>query len=100
MDTNNKEESLLTLLQALDETRYDMNNIAKDLDSEQKDLLNSVTDTVLRARAVVQEVLMRDKKDVLLLNYLQDEFTQVLDFLSGKRLMSEYIRHKRKKRED
>lgn len=96
MDTKKKEEALLMLLQVLDKACDDMNYIAHCLNSEQKNLLDAVNDTVLDARTVVQEVLMQDKKDRLLLNKLQDEFTQVLNFLSESRLMAEFIKHKSK----
>lgn len=96
MGTKKKEEALLMLLQVLDKVCDDMDYIAQGLNSEQKNLLNTVKDTVLDARTVVQDVLMVDKKDGLLVNKLQDEFTQVLDFLSENRLMSEFIKHKSK----
>lgn len=96
MNTKKKEESLLMLLQVLNKACDDMNYIAQGLNSGQKNLLDAVNDTVLYARTVVQDVLMQDKKDGLLVNKLQDEFTQVLDFLSENRLMSEFIKHKSK----
>lgn len=96
MDTKKKEEALLMLLQVLNKACDDMDYIAQSLDIEQKNLLNAVNDTVLDARTVVQDVLMQDKKDGLLVNKLQDEFTQVLDFLSENRLMVEFIKHKSK----
>lgn len=96
MDTKKKEEALLMLFQVLNKVCDDMNYIAQGLNSEQKNLLNAVNDTVLDARTVVQDVLMQDKKDGLLVNKLQDEFTQVLDFLSENRLMVEFIKHKSK----
>lgn len=96
MDTKKKEEALLMLLQVLNKACDDMDCIAQGLNSEQKNLLNAVNDTVLGARIVVQDVLAQDKKDGLLVNKLQDEFTQVLDFLSENRLMSEFIKHKSK----
>lgn len=95
MDTK-KEEALLMLLQVLNKACDDMNYIAQSLDKEQKNLLNAVNDTVFDARTVVQDVMMQDKKDGLLLNKLQDEFTQVLDFLSENRLMGKFIKHKSK----
>lgn len=94
MNTKKKEEALLMLLQVLDKACDDMSYIAQGLNSEQKNLLNTVNDTVLDARTVVQDVLMQDKKDGMLLNKLQDEFTQVLDFLSDNRLMAKFIEHK------
>ena len=96
MDTKKKEEALLMLLQVLNKACDDMDYIAQGLNSEQKNLLNAVNDTVLDARTVVQEVLMQDKKDGLLVNKLQDEFTQVLDFLTDNGLMSKFIEHKGK----
>lgn len=96
MDTKKKEEALLMLLQVLIKACDDMDYISQDLDSEQKNLLNAVNNAVLDARIVVQDVLMQDKKDGLLLNKLQDEFTQVLDFLSDNRLMAKFIEHKSK----
>lgn len=96
MDTKKKEEALLMLLQVLNKACDVMDFIAQGLNSEQKNLLNTVNDTVLDARTVVQDVLMQDKKDDLLLNKLQDEFTQVLDFLSDNRLMAKFIEHKSK----
>lgn len=94
MDTKKKEEALMMLLQVLNKACDDMNYIAKGLNSEQKNLLNTVNDTVLDAGTVLQEVLIQDKKDGLLVNKLQDEFTQVLDFLSENRLMAKFIKHK------
>lgn len=94
MDTKKKEEALLMLLQVLDKASDDMDYIAQSLNIEQKNLLNAVNDTVLDARTVAQDVLMQDKKDGLLVNKLQEEFTQVLDFLSENRLMSKFIEHK------
>lgn len=96
MDTKKKEEALLMLLQVLDKACDDMVYIAQGLTTEQKNLLDAVNDTVLDARTVLQDVLMQDKKDGLLVNKLQDEFTQVLDFLSENRLMGEFIKHKSK----
>lgn len=94
MCTKKKEEALLMLLQVLNTACDDMNYIAQDLTTEQKNLLNSVNDTVLDARNVLQDVLIQDKKDDLLVNKLQDEFTQVLDFLSENGLMAEFIKYK------
>lgn len=96
MDTKKKEEALLMLLQVLNKACDDMDYIAQGLTKEQKNLLNAVNDTVLDARNVLQDVLMQDKKDDLLVNKLQDEFTQVLDFLTENILMSEFIKYKRK----
>ena len=96
MDTNKKEEALLMLLQVLNKACDDMDYIAQGLNSEQKNLLNAVNDTILDSRTVIQEVLMQDKKDGLLVNKLQDEFEQVLDFLSENRLMAKFIEHKSK----
>ena len=96
MDTKKKEEALLMLLQVLNKACDDMSYIAQGLTTEQKNLLNAVNDTVLDARTVLQDVLMQDKKDGLLVNKLQDEFTQVLDFLSENRLMAEFIKRKSK----
>lgn len=92
MDTKKKEEALL-LLQVLNKACDDMDYIAQGLNSEQKDLLKTVNDTVLYAKTVLQDVLIQDG---LLMNKLQDEFTQVLDFLSENRLMAEFIKHKSK----
>lgn len=96
MDTKKKEEALLMLLQVLNKACNDMDYIAHGLTTEQKNLLNAVNDTVLDAKTVLQDVLMQDKKDDLLVNKLQDEFTQVLDFLSENTLMAEFIKHKSK----
>lgn len=94
MDTKKKEEALLMLLQVLNKACDDMDYIAQGLKTEQKKLLNAVNDKVFDARTVLQDVLMQDKKDGLLVNKLQDEFTQVLDFLSENSLMAEFIKHK------
>ena len=96
MDAKKKEEALMMLLQVLNKACDDMDYIAQGLNLEQKNLLNAVNDTVLDARTVLQDVLIQDKKDGLLVNKLQDEFTQVLDFLSENRLMNEFIKHKSK----
>lgn len=93
MDTK-KEEALMMMLQVLNKVCDDMDYIAQGLNSEQKNLLNAVNDTVLDARTVLQDVLIQDKKDGLLMNKLQDELTQVLDFLSENRLMAEFIEYK------
>lgn len=96
MDTKKKEEALMMLLQVLNKACDDRDYIAQGLNSEQKNLLNAVNDTVLDARTVLQDVLIQDKKDGLLVNKLQDEFTQVLDFLSENGLMAEFIKYKSK----
>lgn len=96
METKKKEEALMMLLQVLNKACDDMNYIAQGLNTEQKGVLNAVNNTVLEARIVLQDVLIQDKKDGLLVNKLQDEFTQVLDFLSENSLMSEFIKHKSK----
>lgn len=96
MDTKKKEEALLMLLQELNKVCDNMTYIAQGLNSEQKNMLNIVNDMVLDARTVIQDVLTQDKKDDLLMNKLQDEFTQVLDFLSENRLMADFIKHKSK----
>lgn len=96
MDTKKKEEALMLLLQALNKVCDDMDYIVQGLNSEQKDFLNTVNNTVLEARIVLQDVLIQDKKDGLLVNKLQDEFTQVLGFLSENRLMAEFIKYKSK----
>lgn len=96
MTTKKKEEALLMLLQVLNKVCDDMDDITQSLNIEQKNLLNAVNDTVLDARIVVQDVLMQDKKDGLLVNKLQEEFTQVLDFLSENRLIPKFIEHKSK----
>ena len=96
MGTKKKEEALLMLLQVLNKACDDMDHIAQGLTTEQKNLLNTVKDSVLDARTVLQGVLMQDKKDGLLVDKLQDEFTQVLDFLSENGLMAEFIKHKSK----
>ena len=96
MGTKKKEEALLMLLQVLNKACDNMDYIAQGLTTEQKNLLNAVNDMLLEARTVLQDVLMQDKKDGLLVNKLQDEFTQVLDFLSENRMMAEFIKHKSK----
>lgn len=96
MDTKKKEEVLLMLLQVLNKACDDMNYIAQGLTTEQKNMLNAVNDTVFGARTVLQDVLIQDKKDGLMMNKLQDEFTQVIDFLSENRLMAEFIKNKSK----
>lgn len=96
MNAKKKEEALMMLLQVLNKANDDMDHIAQSLNTEQKNLLNAVNDTVLEARTVVQDVLIQDKKDSLMLNKLQDELTLVLDFLSENRLMVEFIKHKSK----
>ena len=94
MDTKKKEEMLFMVLQVLNKASDDMDFIAKGLNSEQKDLLNAVNNTVFEARNVIQDVMMQDKKDGLLLDKLQDEFTCFIDFLSENRLMPKFIKHK------
>lgn len=96
MDTKKKVEALWMLLQVLSKACDDMDHIAQGLNSEQKDLLNTVNNTVFDARTVLKDVLIQDKKDGLLVDKLQEEFTQVLDFLSENRLMDEFIKHKSK----
>ncbi len=96
MDTKKKEEALLLLLQVLNKACDDMDYISQGLNSEQKNLLNAINDTVFDARNVMSDVLIQDKKDDLLLEQLQKEFQIVLDFLSENRLMAEFIKHKSK----
>lgn len=96
MDTKKKEKAILMLLQVLDKACDDMNYIARGLNSEQKDLLNSVNNKVFDAKIVLQDVLMQDKKDNLLMEKLQEEFTCVLDFLTEYKLMPKFIEHKSK----
>lgn len=94
MDTKKKEEALLMVLQVLNKSCDDMDYIAQGLNSEQKNLLNAVNDTVLDARNVVQEVLIQDKKDNVFLNKFQDEFKCFFDFLSENELVPKFIEHK------
>lgn len=94
MDTKKKEEALLTVLQVLDKVCDDMDYIAQGLNSEQKNLLNTVNDTVLDARTVVQDVLIQDRKDGLFLNKFKDDFRCFYDFLSENGLVSKFIEHK------
>lgn len=96
MDTKKKEEALMMLLQVLNKACDDIDYISQGLNSEQKNLLNVVNDTVLDARNVLQDVMIQYKKDGLLVDKLQEEFTQVLDFLSENGLMAEFIKHKSK----
>lgn len=96
MDTKKKEEALLMLLQVLNKVCDDMDYIAQGLNSEQHDLLNTVNDTVLDTRNVLQDVLLQDKKDSMLLDKLQKEFTMILDFLTENGLMGKFIEHKSK----
>lgn len=93
---NKKEKALLMLLQVLNKACEDMNYIAQDLNSEQKNLMNTVNNTVFDARIAIQDVLMQDKKDNLLVDKLQDEFIQVLDFLTENGLMNKFIEFKSK----
>lgn len=96
MDRENKEKSLLKVIQSLSKSCDDMDFVAKDLTGEKKDLLNAINDTVFDARPVVAAVLIQDKKDDLLLEQLQKEFQIVLDFLSENRLIGKFIEHKSK----
>ena len=94
MDTKNKEKALLMVLQVLNKACDDMDYIAKGLNTEQKDLLNTVNKTIIDARNVVQEVMIQDKKDGLFLNKFQDEFRCFFDFLSENGLVPKFIEHK------
>lgn len=94
MDTKKKEEELLMILQALNKACDDMSYIAQGLNSEQKNLLNAVNDTVLGTKIALQDVMMEYKKDTLLMEKLQNEFAQVLDFLTENGLMAKFIEHK------
>lgn len=96
MTTKKKDEALLMLLQVLNKACDDMDYIALGLNREQKNLLNAVNDTVLDARTVVSDIHLQDKKDGLLMEQLQKEFSIVLDFLLENRLMEEFIEHKSK----
>lgn len=96
MDTKKKEEALLMLLQVLNKACVDMDYIAKGLNSEQKNLLNAVNDTVFDAKNVLQDVLMQDKKDSLFLNKFPDEFRCFFDFISENGLVPKFIEHKSK----
>lgn len=94
MDTKKKEEALLMLLQVLKKVCDDMDYIAKGLNSEQKELLDTVNNTVLEARNVIQDVMIQDKKDSLFLNKFQDDFRCFFDFLSENELVTKFIEHK------
>lgn len=96
MKTKKKDESLLMLLQVLNKACDDMDYIAQGLNTEQKNLLNAVNDTVLDARTVLSDIHSQCKKDDLLMKQLQKEFSIVLDFLSENRLMVKFIEHKNK----
>lgn len=96
MTTKKKDEALLMLLQVLNKACDDMDYIAHGLNTEQRNLLNAVNDTVLDARTVVADIHLQDKKDGLLMEQLQKEFGIVLDFLSENRLMVKFIEHKSK----
>lgn len=96
MDTKKKEEALLMLLQVLNKACDDMDYIAQGLNTEQKNLLNTVNDMVFDTRSVIESVLLQDKKDSLLADNLQNEFTMVLDFLTENGLMAKFIEHKSK----
>ena len=96
MDSKKKDEALLMLLQVLIKACEDMDYIARDLNTEQKKLLNAVNDTVLYARTVVCDIHLQDKKDGLLMEQLEKELSIVLDFLSENRLMEKFIEHKSK----
>lgn len=96
MDTKKKEEALMMSVQALNKACDDMDYIVQGLNVEQKNLLNAVIDTVSDTKTVLQVVLIQDKKDGLLVDKLQDEFTHVLDFLSENRLIAEFIKYKSK----
>ena len=96
MDTKKKEEALLMLIQVLKKACDDMDYIAKGLDSDNKDLLNAVNNTVLDASNVVNGVLIQDKKNDLLVDKLQKDFVQVIDFLSEYELMPKFIEYKSK----
>lgn len=95
MDTK-KKEAILMLLQVLNKVCDDMDYIAQKLNSEQKNLLNAINDTVLKAKIVLQDVLFQYEQDSLLSVKLQKEFTQVLDFLTENGLMAKFIEHKSK----
>lgn len=96
MTTKKKDEAFLMLLQVLNKACDDMNYIAQSLNTEQKNLLNAVNDTVFDARIVVSDIHLQDKKDGLLMEQLQKEFSIVIDFLSENRLMGRFIEHKSK----
>ena len=96
MTTKKKDEALLMLLQVLNKACDDMDYIAQGLNTEQRNLLNAVNDTVLAARTVVSDIQLQDKKDGLLVEQLQKEFSIVLDFLLENRLMTKFIEHNSK----
>ena len=96
MTTKKKDEALLMLLQVLNKACDDMDYIAQGLNTEQRNLLNAVNDTVLDARTVVSDIHLQDKKDGLLMEQLEKELSIVLDFLSENRLMAKFIEHKSK----
>lgn len=94
MDTKKKEEALLMVIQVLKKACGDMDYIAQGLNSEQKDLLNTVNNSINESRNVVQDVLIQDKKDSLFLNNFQDEFRCFFDFISENGLVPKFIEHK------
>lgn len=96
MDTKKKDEALLMLLQVLNKVCDDIEYLAEVLNKEQKKFLAAVNDTVMNARNVVSDIHLQDKKDGLLMEQLQKEFSIVLDFLSENRLMVQFIEHKSK----
>lgn len=96
MDTKKKEEALLMAIQVLKKVCDDMDYIAQGLNSEQKNLLNTVNDTILNACMTVEDVLIQDKKDSLFLNKFQNEFRCFFDFLSENGLVPKFIEHKNK----
>ena len=96
MTTKKKDEALLMLLQVLNKACDDIDYIAQGLNKEQRGLLNAVNDTVFVARTVVSDIHLQDKKEGLLMEQLQKEFSIVIDFLSENRLMEKFIEHKSK----
>lgn len=90
------ENKLLTVTQALTCACDDIDFATKNVSNETRSLLNSISDTILDSRTLLDEVIMTDKVNSLLVENLKDEYQKMVDFINEKRLMSEYIKHKEK----
>lgn len=90
------ENKILTITQALTCACDDIDFATRQVNDDTRKLLNSISDTIVDSRTLLNEVAMTDKVNSLLVSNLKDEYQKMVDFINEKRLMSEYIKHKEK----
>ena len=94
--SNENENKILTITQALTCACDYIDFATRPINDDTRKLLNSISDTILDSRTLLDEVAMTDKVNSLLVSNLKDEYQKMVDFINEKRLMSEYIKHKEK----